>query len=225
MVSSKATSPHVAMAVEVDFSAVDQARRWWDAQLRAREGFGLSYLPFIAFGLCRAVEAFPYVNAQIDEGRLRVHHAVHLGIAVDLEFHGLVVPVVRNASEQSVAGLAREIRRLSSGARARKLSPDDVQGGTYTISNPGPNGTFFTTPIINQPQVAILSTDGVRKRAVVIDEGGVDSIVARPTGLLIQSFDHRAFDGAYSAAFLDRLRTILEMTAWVGVAKEERRVL
>lgn len=214
MAASTATSPHVNMAVEADYGAVDAVRRELADTWREREGFGLSYLPFTAFAVCRAIEAFPQVNATLGEQDvLQVSRKVHLGIAVDLDFQGLVVPVVRDAGSRPVAELAREIHRLSSLARTRKLSPDDVRGGTYTITNPGPRGTLFTTAIINQPQVAILSTDGVRRRAVV-DEGGGDQVIVRPVGVLVQSFDHRAFDGAYSAAFLDRLRTVVQTTDW-----------
>jgi len=124
------------------------------------------------------------------------------------------VPVVKNAHTMNVAGLALAIRDLSSRARERKLMPDDLTEGTYTLSNSGPFGTLITAPIINQPQVAILSTDGVRKKPVVIESEDGDMIGIRPVGVLAQCFDHRAFDGAYSAAFLNRLREIVETTDW-----------
>ena len=215
MLASTSASPHVAQAVEVDFSAVEAVRSVVADSWRGSEGFSLTYLPFIAYALCRSIIAHPHVNASVHDRELHVHAAVHLGIAVDLDFEGLIVPVIRNAETLTVADLARAARALADRARARALTPDDVNGGSYTISNPGGYGTFFTTPIINQPQVAILSTEGVRKRAVVVEHiDGHDSIEIRPTGVLVQSFDHRAFDGAYSASFLHRLRSEIEETDW-----------
>lgn len=214
MVMSKATSPHVGMGIEIDYHDVDAARVAERDAWRAREGIGLSYLPFVARAVCLALADYPHLNASVDGDSLVVHRRVHLGIAVDLDFEGLIVPVVHDAHERSVAELAREIARLSSLARERKLAVDDVSGGTYTISNPGPSGTTFTIPILNQPQVAILSTDGVRRRPWVVRDEQTEQIAIRPVGLVVQSFDHRAVDGAYSAAFLDRLRTIVENTDW-----------
>ncbi len=216
MVASVATSPHVGMGVEVDFTAVEAARRTHGDTWRAREGFGLSYLPFVAKATCGALATHPRLNASVDGDALVVHPRVHLGIAVDLDFEGLIVPVIHDADRRDVADLGREIHRLSTLARERKLSVDDVSGGTYTISNPGPFGTTFTIPILNQPQVGILSTDGVRRRPWVIESDGGEQIAVRPVGMVIQSFDHRAVDGAYSASFLRELRSILETTDWVG---------
>jgi pyruvate/2-oxoglutarate dehydrogenase complex dihydrolipoamide acyltransferase (E2) component len=139
---------------------------------------------------------------------------VHLGIAVDLNHEGLVVPVIRDAQDRTVPALAREIRRLAVGARANRLRPDDFGQPTYTISNSGVFGTLITAPIVNPPQVAILSTDGVHKRPIVIESPEGDSIAIRPVGVLAQSFDHRAVDGAYSAAFLKELKRIVESRAW-----------
>jgi 2-oxoglutarate dehydrogenase E2 component (dihydrolipoamide succinyltransferase) len=135
---------------------------------------------------------------------------------VDLGFEGLMVPVIRDAREKSVAELARAIHAFAERARGGSIVPDDLAGGTYTISNSGPFGTLITAPIINQPQVAILSTDGVRKKPVVIESAAGDAIAIRPVGVLAQSFDHRAFDGAYSAAFLKRMREIIETRNWSG---------
>jgi len=214
MVRSKTTSPHVLQAVEVDFHKIAKIREKDGAVWKDRQGFTLTYLPFIAFAVCRALSDFPHVNASIDRESLVVWKSVHLGIAVDLDFDGLVVPVIRSAQEKSVAELARAITDLAARARAKTLSPDDFAGGTYTISNSGVFGTMITAPIINQPQVAILSTDGIKKRPVVIEAGGSEAIVARPVGILAQSFDHRAIDGAYSAAFLNRIREIIEEGDW-----------
>ena len=217
MVHSKATSPHVLQAVEVDFHAVDAARGALGDRWRAREGFTLSYLPFIARAVCRAIVDFPHVNAAIEGGNLIVHRRVHLAIAVDLGPGGLVAPVVRGAEELDVGALARRIRNAAASARAGTLSPDELSGGTYTLSNSGTFGTLITAPIINQPQVAILSTDGVRKKPVVIAQPAGDVIAIRPIGVLAQSFDHRAIDGAYSAGFLGRVREILESTDWTAL--------
>lgn len=210
MVRSVATSPHVLQAVEVDFLAVDQLRGAAAEAWRAREGFSLSYLPFVARAVCQAVPEFPHVNASVRGDSLVVHRRVNLGIAVDLAREGLIVPVVKDAADRTVGELAREIHRLAVRARSGALAPDDLTEGTYTLSNSGPFGTLITAPIIVQPQVAILSTDGVRKRAVVIERAGGDTIEIRPVGVLAQCFDHRAFDGAYSASFLRRVKDILE---------------
>ncbi|HUT48079.1 MAG TPA: dihydrolipoamide acetyltransferase family protein [Alphaproteobacteria bacterium] len=214
MVASKATSPHVLQAVEVDFVRIERARKAHGEAWKAREGFGLTYLPFLARAVCRAIGDFPHINASIDGDNLVVHGRVNLGIAVDLGFEGLMVPVVKDAHTRNVAGLALAIRDLSTRARDGKLTPDDLTEGTYTLSNSGPFGTLITAPVINQPQVAILSTDGVRKKPVVIESEDGDLIGIRPIGVIAQSFDHRAFDGAYSAAFLSRLREIVETTDW-----------
>lgn len=213
MVRSVAISPHVLQAVEVDFLAVERLRGAAGEAFRAREGFSLSYLPFVARAVCQAIPEFPHVNASVHGEALVVHHRVNLGIAVDLDRQGLIAPVVKDAAGKTVRALAVEIHRLAGRARGGQLAPDDLTEGTYTLSNSGPFGTLITAPIIHQPQVAILSTDGVRKRPVVIErpaaEGG-DAIEIRPVGVLAQCFDHRAFDGAYSAAFLRRVREILE---------------
>lgn len=205
MVRSKATSPHVLQAVEVDFDAVNAARESHP---------GLTYLPFIAHSVCRTIKDFPLINATVEAGGLRVERNVNLAIAVDLSFAGLLAPVLRNAHLLSVQELARGIHDIAERARRGELSPDDLAGGTYTISNSGKFGTLITAPIINQPQVAILSMDGVRRRPVALCEHGEERIAIRPVGVLAQSFDHRAFDGAYSAAFLDALRQRLERTQW-----------
>ncbi|MEJ2120972.1 MAG: dihydrolipoamide acetyltransferase family protein [Alphaproteobacteria bacterium] len=214
MVASKATSPHVLQAVEADFVRIERARKAHGEAWKAREGFSLTYLPFLARAVCRAIGDFPNINASIDGDNLVVHGRINLGIAVDLGFEGLMVPVVKDAHTKNVAGLALAIRDLSTRARDGKLMPDDLTEGTYTLSNSGPFGTLITAPVINQPQVAILSTDGVRKKPVVIESEDGDMIGIRPVGVIAQSFDHRAFDGAYSAAFLNRLREIVETTDW-----------
>jgi 2-oxoglutarate dehydrogenase E2 component (dihydrolipoamide succinyltransferase) len=214
MVRSKATSPHVLQTMEVDFSAVEELRLRRRDGWKQEHGFSLSYLPFIARAVCLAIGDFPRVNASVDGDGLLVHSAINLAIAVDLNFAGLVAPVIRNARQLKVSELAHRIDGLVKRARNHKLSADDLSGGTYTLSNPGPFGTLFTAPIINQPQVAILSIDAIAKRAVVVEEPDGDTVGIRPVGVLAHSFDHRAFDGAYSAAFLNRLKTLLEQQDW-----------
>ena len=210
------TIPHVFQAVEVDFSAVERARTSQKQRFEARAGIALTYLPFVARAACLAIAEFPHINAAYEKDRLILHRDINLGIAVDLAHQGLVVPVVAHADEMNAGGLAKAIARQVEKTRAGKLLPGDVEGGTYTISNNGSFGTLFTAPIINMPQVAILSFDAVKKRAVVVETVDGDAIAARPIAVIGQSFDHRAFDGAYSAAFLKRLKSILETRDWPG---------
>ena len=214
MVRSKSTSAHVLQAIDVDFTAVDQCRLAQREEWKSAKGYSLTYLPFVARATCLAIAEFPKVNASTDGEALLVHNAVNLAIAVDLNFEGLVAPVVRNAGTLKVSELAERFNDLGSRAKANKLTPDDLQGGTYTLSNPGPFGTLFTAPIINQPQIAILSMDAVKKRPVVVEADSGDTIEIRPVGVLAQSFDHRAIDGAYSAAFLNRLKSLIETSDW-----------
>lgn len=210
------TAPHVFQAVEIDFSAVDQARQAAKRGFADRHGVALTYLPFIARAVCLAIAEFPNVNAAFDRDRLVIRRDVNLGIAADLNHEGLVVPVVHHADEMTAGGLAKAIARQTEKARTGKLVPGDLEGATYTITNNGSFGTLFTTPIINVPQVAILSTDAVRKRAVVVETDQGDAIAVRPVGMVGQSFDHRAFDGAYAASFLKRLKHILETRDWAS---------
>jgi len=217
MVGSKATSPHVLTAMEVDFDAVDRLRSAEKDAWRAAEGSSLTYLPFIVAALAEALASFPRLNASVGDDELIVHGDVNLAVAVDLGFEGLVAPVVRKVGDLSIRDLARSIHEVAGRARGRRLVPDDLAGGTFTVTNPGQYGTLFQFPIINQPQVAILSTDGVaRKPAVVVDADGVETVGVRPLGILALAWDHRAFDGAYAAAFLQDLKRILETTDWVG---------
>ncbi|MPY70112.1 MAG: dihydrolipoyllysine-residue succinyltransferase [Alphaproteobacteria bacterium] len=217
MVRSLATSPHVFQGVEVAFHRVDAARRAHGDAWKAREGSSLTYLPFIAHALCAALAEYPHLNASVEGESLVVHGRINLGVAVDLGPDGLTVPVIKDADRLSVAALARAVADLASRARARTLKPDDLTEGTYTISNSGAFGTLFTAPIINQPQVAILSTDGIARRPVAVETAeGEEAVVIRPVGILAQSFDHRAVDGAYSAAFLRRLKQIIETSDWAA---------
>jgi pyruvate/2-oxoglutarate dehydrogenase complex dihydrolipoamide acyltransferase (E2) component len=206
--------PHVFQAIEVDFTALDHMRKRARAEFTAANGFSLTFLPFIARATCLALSAYPRINARFKGETLALSRDVHLGIAVDLDHNGLVVPVVRDAGELTVAGLAKAIRRQVEKAKAGKLSPDDLSGATYSISNNGAFGVSFTAPIINAPQVAILSTDAIRLKPAVVSTDEGDFVAPRMIGYVGQSFDHRAFDGAYSAAFLSRLKQILETRPW-----------
>ena len=215
MVRSKATSAHVYTAIEVDFERVERIRRSHGAAFRAEEGFSLTYLPFVCRAVCDLVHEYPHVNASIDGESLVVHRDLHLGIAVDLDFHGLVAPVVRNADGKRLRLIAREIRDLASRAKTKQLRPDEVLGGTFTITNMGPTGTTITLPIINQPQVAILAADGVAKKPVVIEgPDGEDTIAIHHVGMVALAWDHRAFDGAYAGSFLRDLKAYLEHHDW-----------
>jgi pyruvate/2-oxoglutarate dehydrogenase complex dihydrolipoamide acyltransferase (E2) component len=208
------TIPHVFQAIEVDFTAVDRVRKARKEAFQAAHGFSLTFLPFIARATCLAISAYPQINARFDGKALTLSRDVNLGIAVDLDHNGLVVPVVRDAGSLTLIGVAKAIRRQIDKARSGKLSPDDLSGGTYSISNNGAFGTTFTTPIINAPQVAILSTDAIRLRPAVVSTPDGDFVAPRMIGMIGQSFDHRAFDGAYSAAFLARIKQIVETRNW-----------
>jgi len=207
--------PHVLQAVEADYSRIEAARRAKGDAWQRREGYTLTYLPFLAWAVCQALTRYEQLNARIAGDNLIVSRRIHLGIAVDLNHDGLVVPVIRDAQDRTLPALAREIRRLAAGARSNALGPDDYAQPTYTISNSGVFGTMLTAPIVNPPQVAILSTDGVHKKPVVVESDDGDSIAIRPVGVLAQSFDHRAVDGAYSAAFLQELKRVIETRGWI----------
>jgi len=207
--------PHVLQVVEADFHRIEAARRQAGAAWKAREGFGLTYLPFVARAVSIALGRYPKLNAVFGGDSLTLERRINLGIAVDMNFEGLVVPVVKDVPNKSLPQLAREINDLAVRARAGKLRPDELAEGTYTLTNNGAYGTVITAPIINTPQVAILSTDAVRKKPVVIEGPDGDSLAIRPVGVLAQSFDHRAVDGAYAAAFLRELKLVIETRDWV----------
>ena len=202
---SLATAAHTLVTTEVDYAIVDAVRR------RA----GLTYLPFIARAVIDGLHRFPHLNASVVGDGLRLHPHVNLGIAVDLDFEGLIVPVVHEADQLRLTALAARIADLAERARSRRLSQADVERGTFTITNPGGYGTLVTGPIINQPQVAIVSTDGVRMRPVALpDADGGWQMTVRPIGNLSMSFDHRAVDGAYASAFLAAVRDTLATRDW-----------
>jgi pyruvate/2-oxoglutarate dehydrogenase complex dihydrolipoamide acyltransferase (E2) component len=208
------TIPHVFQAIEVDFTAVDRVRKARKESFQAAHGFSLTFLPFIARATCLAISAYPQINARFDGKALTLSRDVNLGIAVDLDHNGLVVPVVRDAGSLTLIGVAKAMRRQIDKARSGKLSPEDLSGGTYSISNNGAFGTTFTAPIINAPQVGILSADAIRLKPAIVSTQEGDFVAPRMIGMIGQSFDHRAFDGAYSAAFLARIKQILETRNW-----------
>ena len=215
MIMSQKVSPHAFSVVEVDFANVDATRNAVKDQWKQSEGFTLTYLPFIARAIVDALAEFPNLNASIEGDNLIVHNYVDLGVAVDLQFQGLLVPVVRSADSKRLRAIAREIFDLATRARSRKLTPDEIQGGTFTISNNGSAGSVLTMPIINQPQVAILSTDAIVRKPVVAQlSDGSESIAIHPVGNLAMSWDHRAFDGAYAAGFLAKIKQVLETQDW-----------
>jgi pyruvate/2-oxoglutarate dehydrogenase complex dihydrolipoamide acyltransferase (E2) component len=208
------TIPHVFQAIEVDFTAVDRVRKARKEAFQTAHGFSLTFLPFIARATCLAIAAYPQINARFDGKSLTLSRDVNLGIAVDLDHNGLVVPVVRDASSLTLIGVAKAIRRQIDKARSGRLYSEDLSGGTYSISNNGAFGTTFTAPIINAPQVGILSTDAIRLKPAIVSTQEGDFVAPRMIGMIGQSFDHRAFDGAYSAAFLSRIKQIVETRNW-----------
>ena len=215
MTMSLSVSPHAFSVVEVDYANVDNTRAKTKDEFKSAEGFSLTYLPFISRAVVDALADFPNMNASISGTDLIVHRYVDLGIAVDIEGLGLLVPVVRSAEGKRLRAIAREISDLATRAKTRKLGPDEIQGGTFTISNNGSAGSVLTMAIINQPQVAILSTDAIVRKPVVVNvPGGGESIAIHPVGHLAMSWDHRAFDGAYAASFLVRVKEILETRDW-----------
>jgi len=194
---------------------VERARSRHRREWKEREGFSLTYLPFVCRAVVDALARFPRLNASVGDGELVIHDHVDLAIAVDLDHEGLLAPVVQAADGKRLRAVAREISDLARRARSKRLSADEASGGTFTISNSGGFGTFMVMPVINQPQVAILSTDGVtRKPVVVADTDGGESIAIHSMGMLVLSWDHRAFDGAYAAAFMAHVKRNLETRDW-----------
>lgn len=205
MTLSKRTSAHVTTVHKMDLTRVAKIRAKNKADVQARYGFSLTYLPFVIRAATQAIRAFPLVNASIDGANIIYHNEIHVGVAVALE-NGLIVPVIRNADEKSVLGLQRAIADLAARARSRQLKPDEVQGGTFSVTNFGSFGSLFGTPIINQPQVAILGVGAVEKTPVVVDD---DAIAIRSISLIGLTFDHRLIDGAYADQFLSKMKTAL----------------
>lgn len=206
MVRSKHTSPHVYSIQEVDVTNIANWRAKHKSAFEKSEGFSLSFTPFFLEATAKALEAFPFVNSSIDGKRIILKKHVNLGCAVALGNTGLIVPVIKRAEEKNLVGLARSLNDLAARARNKKLLPDDVAGGTFTVTNPGVFGTIIGTPIINQPQVAILCLGAIKKRPVVID----DMIAIRQICYLTLSYDHRIVDGALGGQFLAFIRDYLE---------------
>jgi len=206
MIMSRRTSAHVTTIHRVDMTRVARMRERYKAEIQQRYGFSLTYLPFITRAAAQALRAYPLLNASIDRTNIVYHNEINIGIAVALE-NGLIVPVIRNADEKSVIGLQRAIVDLATRARSRQLKPDEVQGGTFSITNFGSYGSLTGTPIINQPQVAILGVGVVEKAPVVVDD---DKIAIRSVCLLSLSFDHRLIDGALADQFMLKIKSVLE---------------
>jgi 2-oxoglutarate dehydrogenase E2 component (dihydrolipoamide succinyltransferase) len=205
MVFSKRTSPHVTTVHRVDMTKVAKLRERYKDQFKNSYGFSLTYLPFIARASVAALRQFPLLNASLDGNNIVYHNEIHIGIAVALE-NGLIVPVIRNADEKNILGLQRSVVDLAARARSRQLKPDEVVGGTFSITNFGSFGSLIGTPVINQPQVAIMGVGTVDKTPVVIDDG----IAIRSICHLSLSFDHRLIDGALADQFMTKVKQVLE---------------
>lgn len=205
MILSRRTSAHVTTVHRVDVTRIARMRDRVKDEFKARYGFSLTYLPFFTRAAAAALRAFPLVNSSIEGTNILYHNQIHIGIAVALE-NGLLVPVIRDADEKNVVGLQRAIADLAARARSRQLKPDEVQGGTFSITNFGSFGSLFATPIINQPQVAILGVGTVEKAPVVID----DAIAIRSMSYLALTFDHRLIDGALADQFCQKVKAVLE---------------
>jgi len=205
MVFSRNTSVHVTTVHKADMTKVAKLRDKLKGTFQAQYGFGLTFLPFVARAAVAALREFPIVNASIEGTNIIYHRDINLGIAVALE-NGLIVPVIRNADEKNIVGLQRSIVDLAARARSRQLRPEEVSGGTFSITNFGSFGSIFATPVINQPQVAILGVGAVQKEPVVVE----DAIAIRSTAYLALTFDHRLIDGALADQFTAKVKSILE---------------
>ncbi|MDP8959267.1 MAG: 2-oxo acid dehydrogenase subunit E2 [Actinomycetota bacterium] len=217
MIRSKRSAAHVWTAVEVDFERVERVRRRHKDAWKDQEGFSLTYLPFISRAAIDALNEYPVVNSSfyLEQRKAVFHRKINLGIGIDLEQRGLIVAVIKDADELRLVGLARGVREMAEKARGGKLEPDDISGSTFTITNPGPFGSFMSAPIINVPNVAILSTDTITKRPTVVSgPDGEDTIAIHHIGYLGLTWDHRAFDGSTAVLFLRRIKESLETWDW-----------
>jgi 2-oxoglutarate dehydrogenase E2 component (dihydrolipoamide succinyltransferase) len=205
MIMSKRTSPHVTSVIEIDLQKIVDIRAKFKDKFEAAHGFKLTFMPFFLQGVIEAIKAVPITNASVDGDTIVYKKDINLGCAVALDW-GLIVPVIKNASERSFAGLGRELNHLAEKARQKKLAPDDVRGGTFSISNYGGFGTVLGQPIINQPQVAIFGIGAMQKKPVVIQ----DAIAIRTLCYCVLSFDHRVIDGSDSGKFLSTVKSVLE---------------
>jgi 2-oxoglutarate dehydrogenase E2 component (dihydrolipoamide succinyltransferase) len=215
MVESLQTSAQLTTVVEVDVTRIAALRQKVKGDFEAREGVKLSFLPFFCKAAVEALKSFPQINSSIDieAGTITYHESENLGIAVDTD-RGLLVPVIRDAGDLNIAGIARRIADLAERTRTNKVAPDELSGGTFTVTNTGSRGALFDTPIINMPQVAILGTGSVVKRPVVISDAGQDVIAIRSMVYLALSYDHRIVDGADAARFLTAVKSRLEEAAF-----------
>jgi pyruvate dehydrogenase E2 component (dihydrolipoyllysine-residue acetyltransferase) len=210
MILSKRTSAHVTTVFHVDYTNVARLREQNKDAFFQKNGVKLTYLPFIFRAVIQALKEFPQVNASIDGDNIVYHKDIHLGMAVALDW-GLIVPVIRNADEKSILGLARASQDLAERARTKRLRPEEIQGGTFSVTNPGVFGSLFGTPIIPQPQVAILGVGTIEKRPVVVtDEDGNDALGIRTVGYLALSFDHRLIDGSDADRFMAAMKKTIE---------------
>ena len=211
MVRSKATSAHVTSFAEVDVTNLVRVREQNKASFLAREGIKLSYTPFMVHAAVKALREHPYVNASVQDKQILVKKDYHIGIAVAIDKSRLVVPVIRNAGQLNLAGIAHAAGDLADRARSKRLQPNDLQGGTFTVTNIGSIGSLMGTPIINQPQVAILATGAIKKKPVVLEDPKLGDIIAiRHMMFISLSYDHRIIDGAMAASFLQHYVSILE---------------
>ena len=210
MLESLQISAQLTTVVEVDITKIARLRDKAKSAFEAREGVKLSFLPFFAVAVCEALKVHPVLNASVEGDQITYHAAEHLGIAVDTD-RGLLVPVVRDAGDLNMGGIARKISDVALRTRENKISPDELGGGTFTITNTGSRGALFDTPIINQPQVGILGVGSVVKRPMVVKgEDGGETIAIRSMVYLALSYDHRIVDGADAARFLSTLKERLE---------------
>ena len=212
MLASKNTSAHVTTFFEIDYTAVDKVRIAYKDKFQQDERVSLTYTTFLAAAVCQVLKRHPYINASLTKEAITFKKDINLGIAVAIENPepGLMVPVIKHADMQNLRGLAHAIADLSSRVRARKIKPDELSGGTFTITNPGNYGALIGTPIINQPQVAILGVGQIKKQPIVLEIDGTDVIAIRRMGLLSLSFDHRLIDGATADIFMRDLKNTLE---------------
>lgn len=217
MLASRRTSAHVTTFFEIDYTQIDQVRAAHKERFKAEEGLALTYTTFLAAALCQTLIRHPYINAEIKGDQLIFKKDIHLGIAVaiDQPEPGLMVPVIRNADQISLRGLARAINDMAARVRSKKIKPDELSGGTFTITNPGNYGAIIGTPIINQPQVAILGVGQIKKKPVVLEIESGDVIAIRNCGVLALSFDHRLIDGATADIFMADLKKTLE--TWTAI--------
>jgi pyruvate dehydrogenase E2 component (dihydrolipoamide acetyltransferase) len=212
MLASRRASAHVTTFFEIDYTQIDLVRQKYKERFKQEENVPLTYTTFLAAAICSVLKRHPYINAEIQGDRIRFKRDVHLGIAVAIEGPepGLMVPVIKNADQMNLRGLAHAIHDLAGRTRTKRIKPDELSGGSFTITNPGNYGAIIGTPIINQPQMAILGVGQIKKQAVVIEVNGTDCIGIRNMGWICLSFDHRLVDGATADIFMADLKNTLE---------------